>query len=62
MELFGSQLAIYIYNCEVEVDDIVECIEIYLEKHFNLIIDDKSHIYVTIFKILKIANRLLELY
>lgn len=46
MELFGSQLAIYIYNCEVEVDDIVECLEIYLEKHFNLIIDDRSHIYV----------------
>ncbi|KAM3135825.1 hypothetical protein pb186bvf_012078 [Paramecium bursaria] len=54
VELFGSQLAIYIYNCEVDVDDIVECLEIYLEKHFNLIIDDRSHIYI--------ANRLLELY
>lgn len=46
VKLFSYQLAAYVYNCEVTVEDVTEFLSIYMEQFFELLIQDNSDKYV----------------
>ncbi|CAD8111435.1 unnamed protein product [Paramecium primaurelia] len=53
-KLMAYQLAAYIYNCETEIDDLVQFLSVYLEQYLQLIIEDNSDRYI--------AERLLDVF
>ncbi|CAD8125748.1 unnamed protein product [Paramecium sonneborni] len=53
-KLLAYQLAAYIYNCETEIEDLVQFLSVYLEDYLQLIIQDNSDHYI--------AQRLLDVF
>ncbi|CAD8126234.1 unnamed protein product [Paramecium sonneborni] len=53
-KLLAYQLAAYIYNCETEIEDLVQFLSVYLEDYLQLIIQDNSDRYI--------AERLLDVF